>query len=277
MRPTSVFAENPASDMAFFANHAFGPASGVQSLGRAFGLLELIGRHHLQGLTSQELAQQSGLDRTTLHRLLTFLSNTQYLQREEQAPRRWHLGNRCMGLGMTSMTRPPLVETLSPTMKSLARQTADAVFLVTRMGDFSYTLHLEQGANTPAGYAHLVGASRLLGLGTGSTAMLAMLPEEELAAHLARHQPAYTANHFNPLKLQRGIQRTRKLGYTLAAEANISGAGVAFDYPGFGLIALSILSSRARMPLSRRHEVANLLLHEIAVLTRQEQSSNNRR
>lgn len=219
----------------------------------------------------------TGLDRTTLHRLLTFLSDTQYLQREEQAPRSWHLGNRCMGLGMMCMTRPPLVEALSPMMKSLARQSDDAVFLVTRMGDFSYTLHLEQGSNTPAGYAQLVGASRLLGLGTGSTALLAMLPEEELAAHLARHQPAYTANHFSPLKIQRGIQRTRKLGYTLAAEPNISGAGVAFDYPGFGQIALSILSSRARMPLSRRHEVANLLVREIGGLIQQGRQSMNRR
>jgi len=58
-------------------------------------------------------------------------------------------------------------------MKTLARQSDDNVFLICRMGDMSYTLHLEQGSLAIPAYASLVGTTRLLGLGTGSMALLA--------------------------------------------------------------------------------------------------------
>lgn len=240
-----------------------GPFSGVQSLGRAFGLLELIAANHSQGLTLQDIQKASALDRTTLHRFLSFLSKNDYIEREDIAFKRWRLGIRSMSLGIRAMARPPLVQALIPTMKSLARQSGDAVFLVTRMGDFSYTLHLEKGTSTPPQYTQLVGTTRLLGLGTGSTALLANFSDDELKVHLDSHQATYSAHHFSPLKIQRSIQRTRQLGFTLSAEPSTAGAGVAFEHKGFGQAAISILSSRACMPLSRRHQMAELILREL--------------
>jgi len=237
--------------------------SGVQSLERAFGLLALIAAHHERGVTLAGLQAQSGLDRTTAHRMLRFLTHAGYVQRDATPARAYRLGCAAMGLGLTAMTRPPLVERLTPLMKSLARQSADNVFLVTRLGDFSYTLHLEQGAVPMPRYRDLVGATRLLGLGTGSMALLATLPDDEVQAHLRRHQAAYAATPFSPLRIQRAIQRTRAAGYTLAADPGVAGAGYAFDFPGVGTVALSILSSRARMPSARRHAVARLMADEV--------------
>lgn len=240
------------------------PPTGVQSLQRAFGLLGTIARHHAQGITLAALQEQSGLDRTTAHRMLRFLVQTGYAQRDAGSARSYRLGCAAMGLGLSAFSRPPLVERLAPLMKSLARQTEDNVFLVTPLGDFSYTLALEQGAVPMPRYRELVGASRLLGLGTGSMALLASLPDMDVQAHLKRHQEAYAASPFSALRIQRAIQRTRAAGYTLAAEPGVAGAGYAFDVPGAGTVALSILSSRARMPAARRHALARLMMHEVS-------------
>ncbi len=239
------------------------PATGVQSLERAFGLLQILARHHEHGVSLASLVATTGLDRTTTYRMLRFLTDAGYAQREPNAGRTYRLGCAAMGLGLMAMTRPPLVERLSPLMRSLARQSGDNVFLVTRLGDFGYTLHLEQGAAPMPRYRELVGASRLLGLGTASMALLASLPDDQVQAHLRRHQADYAASPASPMRIQRAIQRTRTAGYTLAAEPGVAGAGFAFDVPGVGTVALSILSSRARMPAARRHDLARLIAQEV--------------
>ncbi len=238
--------------------------SGVQSLERAFFLLELIGSHQQTGLSQAEIQVRTGLDRTTLHRMLTFLASIHYLHQDAGSNRPWRLGVRSMSLGLQAFTQPHLVALLRPHMLALARRSQDNVFLVCRMGDLSFTLHLEQGPMAIASYQPLVGATRLLGLGTGSVALLAAMPDEALHMHLHRHQASYTASQFGPLKMQRAITRTRQMGYTLASDPAVSGAGVAFEVQGFGHVAISILSSRARMPVARRHEMARLILDEIS-------------
>ena len=243
------------------------PSQGVQSLARAFTLLELIAAHHETGITQAMAQSSTGLDRTTVHRMLGFLSHAGYIEQDDLTrATRWRLGIRSMGLGLQAFAQPPLIERLRPIMKTLARQSEDNVFLVCKMGDLSYTLHLEQGKLAIAGYQALVGGTRLLGLGTGSMALLAALSDQVLTQHLQQHQDVYSAHLFTPLKMQRAIQRTRQLGYTLASDPAVSGAGVAFEIEGVGLVGLSILSSRPRMPVARRHEMAQLILHETRAL-----------
>ncbi len=241
-------------------------SQGVQSLERAFNLLELIAAHHDPSISQSEIQATTKLDRTTVHRMLSFLARRQYIVQSESSPGQWQLGLSSMGIGLQAFAAPPVVERLKPIMKTLARRSEDNVFLICRMGDLSYTVHMEQGRMAIPAYATLVGGTRLLGLGTGSMALLAALPDAVLDAHLLRHQASYSAHQFSPLKMQRAIQRTRKLGYTLASDPAVSGAGVAFELKGLGLIGLSILSSRPRMPVTRRHEMAQLILTETETL-----------
>lgn len=239
------------------------PAQGIQSLARAFNLLDIIAAHHETGIAQTDIQSACGLDRTTVHRMLSFLAGAQYIVQDEATRGSWRLGIRSMGIGLQAFAQSPITARLKPVMKTLARLSKDNVFLVCRMGDLSYTLHLEQGTMAITGYRALVGGTRLLGLGTGSMALLAALPDAQLDAHLERHQSAYTANRFSPYKMQCAIQRTRQLGYCLASDPAVSGAGVAFEIQGLGQVGLSILSSRPRMSVARRHEMADLILNEI--------------
>ena len=67
--------------------------SGVQSLERAFGLLDLIAAHHERGVTLASLQAQSGLDRTTAHRMLRFLTGAGYVQRDATPARAYRLSS----------------------------------------------------------------------------------------------------------------------------------------------------------------------------------------
>lgn len=240
------------------------PPRGVQSLERAFGLLQLVARHQEAGVSLADLMAGTRIDRTTAFRMLRFLEYAGYVQRGTDEHRHYRLGCASLGLGLAAFVRSPLVEALTPLMKSLARQSQDNVFLVTRIGDRGFTLHLEQGSVPIPRYAELVGVTRLLGLGTGSMALLASLPDHEIQAHLQRHAPEYAETALSPMRVQRAIQRTRALGYTLAAEPGVAGAGYALIVPGAGTVALSILSSHARMPVARRHALARMMIDEVA-------------
>lgn len=238
------------------------PTHGVQSLDRVFRILDLVAEHHESGILQSDIQRLTTFDRTTTHRMLTFLASRGYVTQTDSTAARWRLGIHSMGMGLKAFAQAPVIDLMRSTMKTLARLTGDNVFLVCQMGDQSYTLHLEQGEMAIQSYVNLVGTTRLLGLGTGSMALLAALPDQAIQSHLQRHQPAYTTHHFSPLKMQRAIQRTRQLGYTLASDPAVSGTGVAFKIKDVGLLALSVLSSRPRMPVARRHQIASLIMAE---------------
>jgi IclR family acetate operon transcriptional repressor len=75
--------------------------SGVQSLERAFGLLELIAAHR-EAMSISELAAASGLAPATLHRLARTLVDLGYLRQEPS--RRYALGPRLFLLAESSST-----------------------------------------------------------------------------------------------------------------------------------------------------------------------------
>ena len=73
--------------------------AGVQSLARAFGLLEVIAAHH-GAMSLSELATSSGLPPPTLHRLARTLVDLGYLRQEPS--RRYALGPRLFLLAESS-------------------------------------------------------------------------------------------------------------------------------------------------------------------------------
>lgn len=235
--------------------------SGVQSLERAFQLLALLAAHHIYGLSMRQLVQITGLSRPTAHRMISFLMRKHYVEQDPKTAA-YRLGTAAMLLGLRTMSRPPLVQDYLPTMRRLARRTGEGVFLVVAIGDYSYNLHLEQAEPRNPGLVSLVGATRLLGLGIGSLSLLSMLTDAEIRQHYARHAAEYGALGLSAARMLTGVERSRSLGYTLAAGFGVAGAGYAFEVPS-GHAAISVLSPRTRMPLARRHQIAALIVQEV--------------
>lgn len=231
---------------------------GVQSLARAFALLHLLAEHHDAGLSLQELTTRTGIDRTTAHRMARFLESAGYIERES-AGKRYHLGTAAMALGLRAMNRPSPNGVLVTRMKALARLTGDTVFLTVRMGDHGHCLHTEQGSHRIKSFHMLTGTSRLLGQGTGSMALLALMDNEAVRAHFERHRAEYEAGGLSLLKLLRGVERSRRQGYALAGAEGVAGVGCALPLTMGADAAISIVSTASRMPVARRHEMGGII------------------
>lgn len=235
--------------------------SGVQSLERVFSILALLADHHASGMTLRQLMEHTGLSRATAQRMIAFLVALHYVE-QDATTRIYRLGTAATFLGLCTMSRPPLVQAYLHTMRRLARRTGEGVFLVVRIGDYSYNLHLEQQPPQNPDLASLVGHTRLLGLGIGSLSLLSLMTNLEIRQHHARHEAEYHSHGLTIARILTGVERSRRLGYTLAAGFGITGIGHAFAVPA-GHAAISVVSPKTRMPLSRRHEIGSLIVGEV--------------
>ncbi|WP_427306015.1 IclR family transcriptional regulator [Cupriavidus sp. H39] len=210
------------------------------------------------GLTLPELAAKADIDRTTAHRMARFLESADYVERDSSS-RRYRLGTAAMALGLRAMNRAPLNSELITKMKALARLTGDTVFLIVRLGDYGHCLHAEEGGHRIKSFHTLTGTSRLLGQGTGSMALLAKFDNDAVRAHFARHRAEYEAGGLSLLRMMRGVERSRKLGYALAGAEGVAGVGYALPLAMGAEAALSIVSTASRMSVARRHELGGIL------------------
>ena len=231
---------------------------GAQSIERAMGLVNLVARHHDQGISLQALVQASGLDRTTAWRMLGSLQHAGLVEREEGSGL-YRMGVQATAWGAASLGQAALVRQCQPTMKTLARLSGDNVFLVLRLGDYSHCLHLEQGAYAVPAFRQTVGETRLLGLGVASIAMLAVLDDADVQAHHARHAAQYALEGVTLAQLQRWVQSTRQRGHAYRSTAGIAAVGLHWQLGQAAIAALSVGASRARLPLGRAAELASLM------------------
>ena len=112
-----------------------GITSGAQSLRRALQLLRLLGKHQESGLTLMQTIEQSGLERSTVHRLLSCLVEEGFAEREEIG-KAYRLGIEAVQLGTAGMRHMPLLDRYRSLLKKLARISGDTVFFVVRQGDY---------------------------------------------------------------------------------------------------------------------------------------------
>ena len=168
-----------------------------------------------------------------------------------------------MALRLASMRRDPLVELCRPAMKVLARRTQESVFLVVRSGDYSHSLHLEEGPRPVKNFADHVGVMRLLGLGLPSFALLAALPDDELQAHCTHYQTDYLAHRLTLSKLLRWVRQTRELGYAYIAAQGLIGIGLRFEIGSCGEAALGLVAPASRITRARAPELAALVREEL--------------
>jgi len=240
----------------------------VQAVARAIRLLKWVALAHEDGQKVRALTAMSGMNRTTVIRLLTCLAQTGYVQRCDETGM-YRPGIKVMQLGLVAMTRAPLVERFRPMMKSIARIAEDTVFLVVRNGDYAHCLHLEEGSFPVRVFLALIGSFRLMGEGTGGQALLATLPDVELHELCQRHAADYARKGFSADQLQRMVQHTRRAGYATGISLGVRGAnavGVSFEVMPGHYAALSVAAIASRMDEKRRAEIAlivkNILLKE---------------
>ncbi|MBE9638678.1 IclR family transcriptional regulator [Salipiger mangrovisoli] len=237
-----------------------GSLGGSQSVDRALALLGMVGRRPSEGASLGELVAESGLNKPTVRRLMLALIRNGMVEQNE-ATRRYFLGEESYILGTFAAHRHGLLELSFETLARLAQTTGDAAFLSVRRGFSALCLHREEGTYPIRTYALMTGRLHPLGVGAGSLAMLSALPDAEVDAALAANAARLAQDYpmLQPEEIRTRVAQTREQGYALNPGLVIPdswGLGIALRRPDGALAgALSLAAIESRMQQPRREEL----------------------
>lgn len=238
--------------------------SGTQSVERAILILREIAARGGRGWGLRDLARQCELDPGTTHRILKCLVD-QRLVRQAGSDRRYLLGPLNFELGLSVPHRAPLLESVHPVLRRLARtypKTSAVCFVrgeddclcVARSGTAAYTGHATRtrvGQRVP-----------MLSLAAG-IAMLATMPAKEAAPVIARNRErisGFGETHWS--RVDDMLRAARRHGYALSEGLlwhGVNTVSVPFGAPGAPIGALSISAWEA-------HHRAEFLLAAVTEL-----------
>lgn len=106
---------------------------GVQSLGRAFGILEEVARHR-EGVGLAELSKLVGLHNSTTFHLAKTLVSLGYL-RQEKDSKRYRIGRPLFALAASALDEIEMVNVATPVLEDLSREAGESSHFAVRMGD----------------------------------------------------------------------------------------------------------------------------------------------
>jgi IclR family transcriptional regulator, KDG regulon repressor len=107
--------------------------SGVQSLGRAFSILEEVARHR-EGIGLAELSKRVGLHNSTTFHLAKTMVSLGYM-RQERDSKRYRVGRPLFALAASALDEIEMVNLATPVLEDLSRETGESGHFAVRMGD----------------------------------------------------------------------------------------------------------------------------------------------
>jgi len=106
---------------------------GVQSLGRAFAILEEVARHR-EGVGLAELSKLVGLHNSTTFHLAKTMVSLGYI-RQEKDSKRYRVGRPLFALAASALDEIEMVNVATPVLEDLSRDTGESSHFAVRMGD----------------------------------------------------------------------------------------------------------------------------------------------
>jgi IclR family transcriptional regulator, KDG regulon repressor len=106
---------------------------GVQSLGRAFAILEEVARHR-EGIGLADLSKLVGLHNSTTFHLAKTMVSLGYM-RQEKDSKRYRVGRPLFALAASAPDEIEMVNLATPVLEELSRETSESSHFAVRMGD----------------------------------------------------------------------------------------------------------------------------------------------
>lgn len=204
-----------------------------------------------QPMRLAEIAEATGLNKATLLRVLDTLAAEGFVRRDADT-RRWTLGDEAAVLGIAMQRRDHVRDRARPWLVRLASLSGDTVLLSTRSGVESVCVDREFG-DFPIRANYLdVGSRRPLGVGGGSLALLAWLPDDEVRAVLDQVEPALRVRYprISRALVEDAVAAARRVGHALLLDVVVERMG-GLAVPVFGAdgrpvaaISIAALSDR---------------------------------
>ena len=106
---------------------------GVQSIGRAFAILEEIARNR-DGIGLAELSKRVGLHNSTTFHLVKTMVSLGYV-RQLKETKRYRIGRPLFALAASALDEKEMVSLATPVLEELSRETGESAHFSVRMGD----------------------------------------------------------------------------------------------------------------------------------------------
>jgi DNA-binding IclR family transcriptional regulator len=157
--------------------------AGIQSLGRAFAILEEIARHR-EGIGLADLSRLVGLHNSTAFHLVKTLVSLGYV-RQDRDSKRYRVGRPLFALAASCLDEVEMVNVATPILEDLARESGESAHFAVRMGDAVVVIARTSG---PGAFqlTDRVGVVRPAHCTALGKMILAALPEDEFERFLAR-------------------------------------------------------------------------------------------
>lgn len=189
----------------------------VEVLDRALAIIEVLSLEG-PGLSLGDLAEKSGLHKSTVHRLLSVLERHRYVEKK-QKNNTYCLGLKLFELGSKALAQLDLSERARPHLERLAQETGETAHLC--ILDDAEVLYLEKvEAPRTVRIPSVVGQRYPVHCGASGKTLLAFLPESQIDEIITRKgMKAFTRNTITTLAgLKQALRTVRVGGYALDDE-----------------------------------------------------------
>lgn len=236
---------------------------GAGSFARARTVLDAIARAGGAGAELRELVAATGLARPTFYRAAAMLAAAGWIERDATT-RRFFLGPEMLALGAGAVAVRPLTRAAAVPLAKLAADIEQPVYLVVRSGMDSLCVSRDDSSRGIQTLVLQVGSREPLGIGAGSMALLAALPEDDMRAFVDANRPRYRARPgFNEPIFNTELAKARKRGFAAHDSVftpGVSGIGVAVtDHAGYPLAGISTAFISAWLPPNKRSMVVDCI------------------
>jgi IclR family transcriptional regulator, KDG regulon repressor len=235
----------------------------VPAVNRALDILELFLER--PNLSAPEITDSLGLPRTTVHELLTTLTERAYLIPTPGQPTRYRLGMRLFQLGSVFADQLDLAHEAREIAQKVAANCDETVHVAVLDGaDVVYVAKVDSthpvrmvsavGRRLPA---HCTGVGKMLLSGLSADALDARCPRD-------RELPGMTPRSItSPAKLRAHLEQVRERGLSYdeceSNEAVYCVAAPVYDHTGAMVAAMSISAPSIRWNPERRDEWSDLI------------------
>jgi DNA-binding IclR family transcriptional regulator len=246
-----------------------------RNIARTASILDVLAGASDRGLRLADVVTATGLGKTTAHRLLAGLTACGLADQDLETGR-YFVGMKVLSLASAAKNRFAIAALAEPALIRLCQRTQDTVYLVARTGDEAVCLDCREGSFPIRVLTLDIGDRRPLGIGAGSMALLAFLPDEEIARIMMQQAEARAAFPFDDVHLRKMIETTRRQGYAynnvhlfrgMESMANMGGIGVPIRRAdGRPVAALHLTAVEARLEQPRRDNLVAALRQEAGQL-----------
>ena len=193
---------------------AVGQRAGVQSLGRAFAIMEEIARNR-DGIGLAELSKRVGLHNSTTFHLVKTMVSLGYV-RQLQDSKRYRIGRPLFALAASALDELEMTSLATPILEDLSRETGESAHFAVRLGDAVVVLARTSG---PGAFqlTDRVGVVRPAHCTALGKIMLAAMRPAQFEQFLAHAElKAYTPNSITTAeRLRREVGEVRRSGVAI--------------------------------------------------------------